>query len=106
MAETAPVSGPAPGPVPGPVPDLDERPLADCLEGFWEGRFAVRRDPADPAEPADVAGGGDGPGGGEGDGAGGGVRTALDGLGPSGITVRGRDLADLLAPAYRWFTGG
>ncbi|MCU7824044.1 hypothetical protein [Kitasatospora sp. DSM 101779] len=49
---------------------------------FWDGDFTLRADGDDrPAAPA------------------------LDPLGPSGRTVRGRDLADLLAPAYRRFTG-
>ncbi|MEV7179250.1 hypothetical protein [Kitasatospora sp. NPDC093679] len=63
----------------------DTRPAAGPAgadRAFWDGDFTLRTDDEDrPAAPA------------------------LDPLGPSGSTVRGRDLADLLAPAYRRFTG-
>ncbi|WP_354641262.1 hypothetical protein [Kitasatospora camelliae] len=59
-----------------------DRPLAHCLDTFWQGDFRLH-DGIGPREAAP---------------------TALDGLGPSGITVRGRELATLLAAAYRSFT--
>ncbi|GAA0675853.1 hypothetical protein GCM10010193_31110 [Kitasatospora atroaurantiaca] len=59
----------------------DERPLADRLEDFWDGEFTLQADPAAAAAPASA--------------------TALDELGPAGIRIGGRDLAVLLAPAYR-----
>ncbi|MEV0530671.1 hypothetical protein [Kitasatospora sp. NPDC050463] len=64
-----------------PVPG--ERPLADCLDTFWQGRIPSPVSPADgEPEPA----------------------PALDELAASAITVRGRPLEALLAPAYRRFT--
>ncbi|WP_327683507.1 hypothetical protein [Kitasatospora sp. NBC_00458] len=70
------MSGPAPG----------ERPLADRLDTFWQGRV-----------PAAAEDDGEHP-------------TALDELGPSGITLGGRSpggrsLDAALAAAYRRFTG-
>ncbi|MFD0262488.1 hypothetical protein [Kitasatospora indigofera] len=68
-------------------PDLPagpgERPLADCLADYWQGGFTLRDTPED--DPDEAA-------------------TARPGPGPSGITVRGRDLATLLDRAYRAFT--
>jgi len=58
-------------------PMTDERSLADRLEDFWEGEFTLQADPA----AASVS--------------------ALDELGPAGIRIGGRDLAAVLAPAYR-----
>jgi hypothetical protein len=57
------------------------RPLADCLEDFWTcaADLPPDRDPG-PPDPAPRR------------------------LGPSGITVRGRDLAAVLRPAYDAFT--
>jgi hypothetical protein len=52
-------------------------------DGFWDGDFTLHAD-----EPAARPG-----------------APAIDSLGPSGITVRGRDLAVLLAPSYRRLTG-
>ncbi|MFC8450875.1 hypothetical protein [Kitasatospora sp. NPDC057223] len=61
----------------------DEWPLEEFLADYWKGSFTLREEPdAPPPEQA----------------------TALAGLGPSGITVRGRELAVLLAPAYEAFT--
>ncbi|MFC5664156.1 hypothetical protein ACFP3U_14325 [Kitasatospora misakiensis] len=62
--------------------DRAERPLAELLDVFWRGSVPA---PADRPE-------GEAP-------------TALDELGPSGITVRGRPLDAGLAAAYRRFTG-
>ena len=61
----------------------DEWPLEEFLADYWKGSFTLREEPDTPApEPV----------------------TAVDGLGPSGITVRGRELAALLIPAYEAFT--
>jgi hypothetical protein len=65
-----------------------DRPLADCLEDFWDcaDDLLRDRDPEPPdrdPEPPDPA---------------------PDRLGRSGITVRGRDLAAVLRPAYDAFT--
>ncbi|MEV4616990.1 hypothetical protein AB0K43_30995 [Kitasatospora sp. NPDC049258] len=62
-----------------------ERPLVDCLADFWQGEFTLGG--ADREQDTERVG------------------SASAGPGASGITVRGRDLADLLAPAYRRFTG-
>ncbi|MFF8770244.1 hypothetical protein [Kitasatospora sp. NPDC015120] len=63
--------------------DLGERPLAELLDVFWQGS---------------VPGQGDEPEGG--------VTTALDELGPPGLTSRGGRPPDAaLAAAYRRFTG-
>ncbi|WP_431679321.1 hypothetical protein [Kitasatospora sp. KL5] len=56
---------------------------AERDRAFWAGEFTLRSDDTPDRPPA----------------------PALDPLGPSGTTVRGRDLAELLAPAYRRFTG-
>ncbi len=64
-------------------PDSD-RPLDQCLDAFWQGEFILRPSDA-PAERPDPA---------------------LDHLGPSGIPLRGRDLADLLAADYRRLVEG
>ncbi|MFE2724758.1 hypothetical protein [Kitasatospora sp. NPDC059327] len=64
-----------------PVPG--DRPLAQCLDFFWQGRIPS------PVESAE----------GEGEPA-----SVVDELAASGITLRGRPLEALLAPAYRRFT--
>ncbi|MFJ1704545.1 hypothetical protein [Kitasatospora sp. NPDC088346] len=76
-----------------------ERPLADCLDDFWRSGFTLRAPDDGTGVRPGASRGGASPGGPALDGP------VLDGLGPSGITLRGRDLADLLAPAYRRFTG-
>ncbi|MFE2430323.1 hypothetical protein ACFXJ5_26685 [Streptomyces sp. NPDC059373] len=58
-----------------------DRPLADCLEDFWDCADDLPRE-RDPGPPDPAPGR----------------------LGPSGITVRGRDLAAVLRPAYDAFT--
>ena len=68
-------------PATGTGAEPGERPLDDCLADYWQGAFTLR-DASD--EPAATA--------------------AHAGLGPSGITVRGRDLATLLDRAYRAFS--
>ncbi|MEE1824245.1 hypothetical protein PUR61_18945 [Streptomyces sp. BE20] len=77
MSESAP--GAAPGAASGAA--SGERPLAELLDTFWQGRVPPPVD--DGREPV----------------------TALDELGPTGITVRGRPLDAALAVAYRRFTG-
>ncbi|MFJ8435489.1 hypothetical protein ACIQ9P_29755 [Kitasatospora sp. NPDC094019] len=59
-----------------------DRPLAELLDVYWRGRVP---DPVDPGRA--------------------GAPTALDELGPSGLTLRGRPLEAGLAAAYRRFTG-
>ncbi|MEV0189688.1 hypothetical protein AB0I39_14265 [Kitasatospora purpeofusca] len=59
-----------------------DRPLAELLDVYWRGRVPTPVDPGRDGAP-----------------------TALDELGPSGITVRGRPLEAGLAAAYRRFTG-
>ncbi|KJY27866.1 hypothetical protein [Streptomyces sp. NRRL S-495] len=59
-----------------------DRPLAELLDVYWRGRVPAPVDPEQDGTP-----------------------TALDELGPSGITVRGRPLEAGLAAAYRRFTG-
>ncbi|MFB7381084.1 hypothetical protein ACFC6U_24980 [Kitasatospora purpeofusca] len=59
-----------------------DRPLAELLDVYWHGRVPTPVDPERDEAP-----------------------TALDELGPSGITVRGRRLEAGLAAAYRRFTG-
>ncbi|MEU9075924.1 hypothetical protein [Kitasatospora sp. NPDC048538] len=72
----APANAPAP---PAPAPNAP----AVNVAAYWGGGFTLR--PAPPEHP-DEAGG-----------------PSLRRLGRSGVTVRGRDLATLLAPAYRAF---
>ncbi|MFJ9948691.1 hypothetical protein [Kitasatospora sp. NPDC091207] len=64
-----------------PVPG--DRPLAQCLDFFWQGRI--------PSPVASAEGGSE-------------PAPVVDELDTSGITVRGRPLEALLAPAYRRFT--
>ncbi|MFI9360505.1 hypothetical protein ACIG5E_05520 [Kitasatospora sp. NPDC053057] len=60
------------------------RPEMVNVAAYWRGDFTLRPEPQDeePAEPS------------------------LNRLGRSGITVHGRDLAALLAPAYDTFRSG
>ncbi|MFI9328259.1 hypothetical protein ACIGZJ_12035 [Kitasatospora sp. NPDC052868] len=68
-------------------PEQPEQPASDdtaaetvTVADYWRGAFTLgAAGPDDPEEPS------------------------LRRLGPSGITVRGSDLADLLAPAYVHF---
>ncbi|MFJ3214622.1 hypothetical protein ACIPLC_01660 [Kitasatospora sp. NPDC086801] len=76
---------------PAPVPPGDappgNAPPADApavnVAAYWGGDFTLRPAPPGPAEE---------PG-----------ESSLRRLGRSGVTVRGRDLATLLAPAYEAF---
>jgi hypothetical protein len=82
----APTSGPQNPGAPGSEAEASEAPAPGppaAPEGFWDGDFALHAD-----EPAARRG-----------------APAIHPLGPSGITVRGRDLAALLAPSYRRLTG-
>ncbi|MET8703851.1 hypothetical protein ABZW10_34115 [Kitasatospora sp. NPDC004723] len=63
-------------------PDRPDRPLAELIDVFWQGSVPA---PADDPE--------------------GEVATALDELGPTGLTSRGRPPDAALATAYRRFTG-
>lgn len=56
-------------------------PVTVAVADYWRGDFTLHPAPEEPAEPS------------------------LRRLGPSGITVRGRDLAVLLARAYDSFPG-
>ncbi|MFI6446360.1 hypothetical protein [Kitasatospora sp. NPDC050543] len=70
--------------VAGNAAPVGERPLADCVADFWRGDFTLRGDGEDGGDAEQSP-----------------TTSALAALGPSGITVRGRDLAALLEPAYR-----
>jgi hypothetical protein len=67
-------------------------------DDFWGGDITLRREPAEPAEPS-------GPSGLSGPGKPGAAAPPLDRLAGSGLTVAGRDLAQLLAPVYQALTG-
>jgi uncharacterized Zn finger protein len=58
-----------------------ELPLAECLDDFWQGGRDQPSEP--PRQPADPA---------------------LDRLDPPDLVIRGRNLADLLGPAYKAFS--
>lgn len=67
------------------LPAADVRPLAECLDRFWEAGGDLDRPPARPRAAA-VA------------------DAILRGLGPGTLEVRGRTLTDVLAPAYAAMT--
>jgi uncharacterized Zn finger protein len=71
----------------GPVPEMADRPLADCLAGFWTTPLTAARlralPPAPPA-PADLL---------------------LRSLDPPFVTAGGMDLVTLLRPAYLLLAG-
>ncbi|MFJ7274877.1 hypothetical protein [Kitasatospora sp. NPDC098663] len=83
-------SAPAP---PGNAPAVDAEPgntpagnaRAVNVAAYWGGGFTLRPAPPGPEEEPD--------------------EPSLRRLGRSGVTVRGRDLATLLAPAYEAFRG-
>ncbi|HLX46973.1 MAG TPA: SWIM zinc finger family protein [Streptosporangiaceae bacterium] len=65
-----------------PVIDVPGRPLAECLDGFWAPGLSparLRAMPTAPVTPPDLL---------------------LRSFEPPPIAIRGKDLADLLAPAY------
>ncbi len=78
----------------------DERLLEDCLGDYWRGAFTLRDTPDGASDGPAGAGPETTPGASPAVAPG----TALAALGPSGVSVRGRDLAALLEPAYRAFT--
>lgn len=67
------------------VPTPEVRPLAECLDRFWDAGDGIDQAPARPRAPA-VA------------------DAILRGLEAGTIEVRGRPLADVLVPAYAAFT--
>ncbi len=81
-------AGPAPADEPRPVLDVRAPPLAECLTGFWSPGLSPARLRSLPASPV----------------------TAPDLLlrifEPPAVVVRGKDLADLLAPAYQRLAAG
>ena len=89
----APSAGPAAA-APGaqaaslrPVIEADDRPLADCLDGFWSPGLSpaqLRALPAAPVSAPDLL---------------------LRSFEPPAIAIRGQDLADLLTPAYQRLAG-
>ncbi|MGH3305890.1 MAG: hypothetical protein ACRDOK_30370, partial [Streptosporangiaceae bacterium] len=71
-----------------PVIDVTDRPLAECVAGFWESALSparLRSLPPAAAAPPDLL---------------------LRSVEPPPLTVGGRDLADLLRPAYLAMTAG
>ncbi|MQS13480.1 hypothetical protein F7Q99_14685 [Streptomyces kaniharaensis] len=72
---------------PDTTPAMDA-PAVDApavnVASYWRGDFTLRAEAQQDGEPDEPS---------------------LRRLGPSGITVRGRDLATLLAPAYDAFLG-
>jgi len=78
------VSAPAGRPAePGPVIDVPSEPLADQLDGFWSPGLSPARLRARTVVPVTAP------------------DLLLRSFEPPPVTARGRDLADLLAPAYQ-----
>jgi uncharacterized Zn finger protein len=75
--------GSAGGDAPRPVIEVADRPLAQCLDDFWSAGLSAVRLRAMPAAPATAP------------------DLLLRSFEPPAVAVRGQDLADLLAPAYR-----
>jgi uncharacterized Zn finger protein len=73
---------------PRPVIEVTSRPLAECLDGFWSPALSPARLRAMPAAPATAP------------------DLLLRSFEPPAVAVRGRDLADLLAPAYQRLADG
>jgi uncharacterized Zn finger protein len=69
---------------PRPVVDVAARALAECLDGFWTCGLSQARLRALPATPVTPPG------------------LLLRVFEPPPVVVSGRDLADLLGPAYQW----
>jgi uncharacterized Zn finger protein len=70
-----------------PVIDVTGRPLAECLDGFWSPGLTaarLRAMPTTPMTPPDLL---------------------LRSFEPPPIAIRGKDLADLLTPAYERLAG-
>src|SRR5215470_14938515 len=72
---------------PGPVINVTDRPLAECLDDFWSPGLSLARLRAMPAAPVTAP------------------DLLLRSFEPPAITVRGRDLADVLAPVYQRLAG-
>ncbi|HEV2450398.1 MAG TPA: SWIM zinc finger family protein [Streptosporangiaceae bacterium] len=71
-----------------PVIEVADRPLAACLDDFWSPALTaarLRAMPAGPVNPPDLL---------------------LRSFEPPPVAIRGRDLADLLTPAYRRLADG
>jgi uncharacterized Zn finger protein len=72
---------------PGPVINVTDRPLAECLDDFWSPGLSPARLRAMPAAPVTAP------------------DLLLRSFEPPAIAVRGRDLADVLAPMYQRLAG-
>ena len=72
---------------PGPVINVTGRPLAECLDDFWSPGLSPARLRAMPTAPVTAP------------------DLLLRSFEPPAIAVRGRDLADVLAPIYQRLTG-
>ncbi len=72
---------------PRPVIEVTDRPLAECLDDFWTPGLSPARLRAMPAAPLTVP------------------DLLLRSFEPPPVAVCGRDLADLLAPAYQRLAG-
>ncbi|MEV7929197.1 hypothetical protein [Kitasatospora sp. NPDC088779] len=82
-APVPPGNTPAGNAQPGDAPAVNAP--AVNVAAYWGGGFTLRPAPPGPEEEPD--------------------EPSLRRLGRSGVTVRGRDLATLLAPAYETFRG-
>jgi uncharacterized Zn finger protein len=71
----------------GPVINVTDRPLAECLDDFWSPGLSPARLRAMPAAPVTAP------------------DLLLRSFEPPAIVVRGRDLADVLAPMYQRLAG-
>ncbi len=72
---------------PGPVINVTGRPLAECLDDFWSPGLSPARLRAMPTAPVTAP------------------DLLLRSFEPPAIAVRGRDLADVLAPIYQRLAG-
>jgi uncharacterized Zn finger protein len=86
LASLRRISAGQPGP-PGPVINVTDRPLAECLDDFWSPGLSPARLRAMPTAPVTVP------------------DLLLRSFEPPAIAVRGRDLADVLAPIYQRLAG-
>jgi uncharacterized Zn finger protein len=76
------VSAPA-GDTPRPVIDVTDRPLAECVDTFWSPGLTPARLRASPSARVTAS------------------DLLLRSFEPPAVAIRGRDLADLLTPAYQ-----
>jgi uncharacterized Zn finger protein len=72
---------------PGPVINVTDRPLDECLDDFWSPGLSPARLRAMPTAPVTAP------------------DLLLRSFEPPAIAVRGRDLADVLAPVYQRLAG-